>query len=172
MLEKNVGIASENTVHEDSDSGVVFSEAEFGQHKVNRSVSGVREIAGWGGNTYLSTEDIINAAKRDTKTATYDSKAPPCDQNTISNHQNTTSSFPNTVQNDSFTDPSDLNAVPSDLNTVPSDPSKRVFLNHRSVTRLKDIKYKRISKTKSKSMEELRDKLRDSPFLGQDTPKI
>ena len=37
---------------------------------------------------------------------------------------------------------------------------KRVYLNHRSVTRLKDIKYKRISKTKSKSMEELRDKLR------------
>ena len=47
------------------------------------------------------------------------------------------------------------------LRPDPSDPSpKRVYLNHRSVTRLKDIKYKRISKTKSKSMEELRDKLR------------
>ena len=42
--------------------------------------------------------------------------------------------------------------------------SRRVFLNHRNITKMKDIKYKRITKTKSKSMEELRDKLRDSPF--------
>ena len=39
-------------------------------------------------------------------------------------------------------------------------PGRRVFLNHRNITRMKDVKYKRISKTKSKSMEELRDKLR------------
>jgi len=42
--------------------------------------------------------------------------------------------------------------------------SRRVYLNHRNITKMKDIKYKRITKTKSKSMEELRDKLRDSPF--------
>ena len=38
--------------------------------------------------------------------------------------------------------------------------SRRVYLNHRNITKMKDIKYKRITKTKSKSMEELRDKLR------------
>jgi len=42
--------------------------------------------------------------------------------------------------------------------------SRRVYLNHRNITKMKDIKYKRITKSKSKSMEELRDKLRDSPF--------
>merc|ERR1712106_761383 len=63
--------------------------------------------------------------------------------------------------------PGEPKIVPSEPKTTPSEPSKRVFLNHRSVTRLKDIKYKRISKTKSKSMEELRDKLRDSPLLDR-----
>ena len=38
--------------------------------------------------------------------------------------------------------------------------SRRVYLNHRNITKMKDIKYKRITKSKSKSMEELRDKLR------------
>uniref|UniRef100_A0A1B0DP01 Uncharacterized protein n=1 Tax=Phlebotomus papatasi TaxID=29031 RepID=A0A1B0DP01_PHLPP len=36
----------------------------------------------------------------------------------------------------------------------------RVMLNHRSITRPKDVKYKRINKAKSKSLEELRDKLK------------
>ena len=40
--------------------------------------------------------------------------------------------------------------------------SRRVYLNHRNITKMKDIKYKRITKTKSKSMEELRDKLRNA----------
>ena len=49
--------------------------------------------------------------------------------------------------------------------------SRRVYLNHRNITKMKDIKYKRITKTKSKSMEELRDKLRDSPFpLDKEDP--
>ena len=39
--------------------------------------------------------------------------------------------------------------------------SRRVYLNHRNITKMKDIKYKRITKSKSKSMEELRDKLRE-----------
>ncbi|XP_018331367.1 uncharacterized protein LOC108741179 [Agrilus planipennis] len=36
----------------------------------------------------------------------------------------------------------------------------RVMLNHRSVTKPKDVKYKRINKAKSKSLEELRGKLK------------
>lgn len=36
----------------------------------------------------------------------------------------------------------------------------RVMLNHRAITRPKDVKYKRINKAKSKSLEELRGKLR------------
>ena len=45
--------------------------------------------------------------------------------------------------------------------------SRRVYLNHRNITKMKDIKYKRITKTKSKSMEELRDKLRNADFKFQ-----
>ena len=45
--------------------------------------------------------------------------------------------------------------------------SRRVYLNHRNITKMKDIKYKRITKTKSKSMEELRDKLRNAEFKFQ-----
>jgi hypothetical protein len=37
----------------------------------------------------------------------------------------------------------------------------RVMSNHRSVTKVKDVKYKRINKAKSKSLEELRGKLRN-----------
>ena len=43
---------------------------------------------------------------------------------------------------------------------------KRLYLNHRSVTRLKDLKYKRISKTHSRSLEELRLKLRFGKMCG------
>jgi hypothetical protein len=35
--------------------------------------------------------------------------------------------------------------------------------NHRSVTKPKDVKYKRINKAKSKSLEELRGRLRVEP---------
>lgn len=48
----------------------------------------------------------------------------------------------------------------SEGSSCTAGPGRRVFLNHRNITRMKDVKYKRISKTKSKSMEELRDKLR------------
>ena len=34
---------------------------------------------------------------------------------------------------------------------------KRVYINHRSVTRLRDLKYRRITRTKARSMEELRE---------------
>lgn len=37
----------------------------------------------------------------------------------------------------------------------------RVMSNHRSVTKPKDVKYKRINKAKSKSLEELRGKLKN-----------
>lgn len=37
----------------------------------------------------------------------------------------------------------------------------RVMLNHRSVTKPKDVKYKRINKAKSKSLEELRGRLKN-----------
>lgn len=37
----------------------------------------------------------------------------------------------------------------------------RVMSNHRSVTKPKDVKYKRINKAKSKSLEELRGRLRN-----------
>ena len=44
LLEKNIEIPSENILHEDSDSGVVFSEIEFSHQKVNRSILGVINI--------------------------------------------------------------------------------------------------------------------------------
>ena len=40
---------------------------------------------------------------------------------------------------------------------------KRVYINHRSVTRVRDLKYRRITRTKARSMEELREKLREGP---------
>ena len=42
---------------------------------------------------------------------------------------------------------------------------KRVYINHRSVTRVRDLKYRRITRTKARSMEELREKLREGPLL-------
>ena len=55
-------------------------------------------------------------------------------------------------------DSNDSNDPPE--NTKYNLASRRVYLNHRNITKMKDIKYKRITKSKSKSMEELRDKLR------------
>ena len=139
MLEKNVETVSENTGHEDSDSGVVFSEAEVSQQRINRSVSGVIKYVG----TSENTGDIISKYQRSLKSEKND---------------NPVLEYPTTAPNDQIIISLEQRTTPSEPKT--SDPSKRVFLNHRSVTRLKDIKYKRISKTKSKSMEELRDKLR------------
>lgn len=42
----------------------------------------------------------------------------------------------------------------------PTTQYNRVMSNHRSVTKPKDVKYKRINKAKSKSLEELRGRLR------------
>ena len=50
---------------------------------------------------------------------------------------------------------------PAENNKYNLVTSRRVYLNHRNITKMKDIKYKRITKSKSKSMEELRDKLRE-----------
>ena len=44
----------------------------------------------------------------------------------------------------------------------------RVMSNHRSVTKPKDVKYKRINKAKSKSLEELRDKLKNWLIISND----
>ena len=133
LLEKNVETVGENTGHEDSDSGVVVSEAEVSMQRINRSVSGVIKYGGTRENKlYQRYLKSSKSEKNENAVLEY-----PNDRIIISLEQRTTPSEPKT-----------------------SDPSKRVFLNHRSVTRLKDIKYKRISKTKSKSMEELRDKLR------------
>ena len=133
LLEKNVETVGENTGHEDSDSGVVVSEAEVSMQRINRSVSGVIKYGGTRENKlYQRYLKSSKSEKNENAVLEY-----PNDPIIISLEQRNTPSEPKT-----------------------SDPSKRVFLNHRSVTRLKDIKYKRISKTKSKSMEELRDKLR------------
>jgi hypothetical protein len=43
----------------------------------------------------------------------------------------------------------------------------RVMSNHRSVTKPKDVKYKRINKAKSKSLEELRGRLKNWVDRGQ-----
>jgi len=144
LLEKNVETVGENTGHEDSDSGVVVSEAEVSMMRINRSVSGVIKYGGTRENKlYQRYLKSSKSEKNENAVLEY-----PNDPIIISLEQRTTPSEPKT-----------------------SDPSKRVFLNHRSVTRLKDIKYKRISKTKSKSMEELRDKLRDSPFTDRETSR-
>merc|ERR1711892_1593169 len=63
LLEKTVDAPSDTICHEDSDSGVVFSEAEVSQQRVNRSVSGVIKTFGLAGLTrdiqsFRSTEDL------------------------------------------------------------------------------------------------------------------
>ena len=138
LLEKNVETVGENTGHEDSDSGVVVSEVEVSQLRINRSVSGVIKYGG----TREKKRDIINKYQRSLQNSKSEK------------NENAVLEYPN----DPIIISLEQRTTPSEPKT--SDPSKRVFLNHRSVTRLKDIKYKRISKTKSKSMEELRDKLR------------
>ena len=45
---------------------------------------------------------------------------------------------------------------------------KRVYINHRSVTRVRDLKYRRITRTKARSMEELREKLREGPLFTKE----
>ena len=45
---------------------------------------------------------------------------------------------------------------------------KRVYINHRSVTRVRDLKYRRITRTKARSMEELREKLREGPMYAKE----
>ena len=57
-------------------------------------------------------------------------------------------------------DSQDHTETETENNNYPLVTSRRVYLNHRNITKMKDIKYKRITKSKSKSMEELRDKLR------------
>ncbi|CAG9769576.1 unnamed protein product [Ceutorhynchus assimilis] len=46
----------------------------------------------------------------------------------------------------------------------------RVMSNHRSVTKPKDVKYKRINKAKSKSLEELRGRLKNWVEQGSKIP--
>lgn len=48
----------------------------------------------------------------------------------------------------------------------------RVMSNHRSVTKPKDVKYKRINKAKSKSLEELRGRLKNWVEQGSKLPGI
>ena len=45
---------------------------------------------------------------------------------------------------------------------------KRVYINHRSVTRVRDLKYRRITRTKARSMEELREKLREGSLFTKE----
>ena len=49
-----------------------------------------------------------------------------------------------------------------------SEGHKRVYLNHRAVRRVRDLKYRRITRTKARSMEELREKLRDRPVYARE----
>lgn len=48
----------------------------------------------------------------------------------------------------------------------------RVMSNHRSVTKPKDVKYKRINKAKSKSLEELRGRLKNWVEQGSKLPGV
>lgn len=48
----------------------------------------------------------------------------------------------------------------------------RVMSNHRSVTKPKDVKYKRINKAKSKSLEELRGRLKNWVEQGTKLPGV
>jgi len=51
--------------------------------------------------------------------------------------------------------------------TATATTYNRVMSNHRSVTKPKDVKYKRINKAKSKSLEELRGRLKNWVDRGQ-----
>ncbi|KAF5280682.1 hypothetical protein FQA39_LY05330 [Lamprigera yunnana] len=65
---------------------------------------------------------------------------------------NTEKSFKGTAEQDSDKNSSGVNQVTT---------YNRVMSNHRSVTKPKDVKYKRINKAKSKSLEELRGRLKN-----------
>jgi len=57
-------------------------------------------------------------------------------------------------------DSTSKNGVVSERENIQQSLVKRVQLNHRSITKPRDVKYRRISKSKSKSMDELREQLR------------
>ncbi|XP_060523548.1 uncharacterized protein LOC132700334 isoform X2 [Cylas formicarius] len=57
-------------------------------------------------------------------------------------------------------------------NASPVRTYNRVMLNHRSVTKPKDVKYKRINKAKSKSLEELRGRLKNWVEQGSKIPGV
>ncbi|XP_075149158.1 uncharacterized protein LOC142223180 [Haematobia irritans] len=68
-------------------------------------------------------------------------------------------------------DDEELNAAEPPKSQSPMTNYNRVMSNHRSVTKPKDVKYKRINKAKSKSLEELRGRLKNlvekvDPVLG------
>lgn len=89
----------------------------------------------------------------------------PCQDSVISE-----TTFLPSVREDEPLKTSDCRSLPSEnpASVVPcslSSPSSlgvynRVMSNHRSVTKPKDVKYKRISRVKSRSLEELRGRLR------------
>merc|ERR1712113_1185723 len=57
-------------------------------------------------------------------------------------------------------DSTSKNGIVSERGNTQQSLVKRVQLNHRSITKPRDVKYRRISKSKSKSMDELREQLR------------
>ncbi|XP_066156322.1 uncharacterized protein [Euwallacea fornicatus] len=59
---------------------------------------------------------------------------------------------------------------PKPANTNQVKTYNRVMSNHRSVTKPKDVKYKRINKAKSKSLEELRGRLKNWVEQGSKLP--
>lgn len=64
------------------------------------------------------------------------------------------------------------NAEQKPNNTNQVKTYNRVMSNHRSVTKPKDVKYKRINKAKSKSLEELRGRLKNWVEQGSKLPGI
>ena len=146
----------------DSDSGVVISESENEQRRVERSISEVvRKEASFIQNRHISAVlscDIIETDSSEL-VKTLKSKGNENKVRMTSFHKADMRVF-KTGRRQMNQDSEVFKTKENQRDKGNQDTRRRIFLNHRSVTRLKDLKYKRISKTKSRSLEALRGKLR------------
>ena len=146
----------------DSDSGVVISESENEQRRVERSISEVvRKEASFIQNPHIPADlscDIIETDSSEL-VKTLKSKGHESKVRMTSFHKADMRVF-KTSRSQKNQDSEVFKTKENQRDKGNQDKRRRIFLNHRSVTRLKDFKYKRISKTKSRSLEALRGKLR------------
>ena len=146
----------------DSDSGVVISESDNEQQRVERSISEViRKDALFIQHPHITADLSCDIDEKDSfeRVKTLKSKS---SENKIKLTRIHKADMRVWKQSSRQVDQDSegFKTKENQRDKWNQDTRRRIFLNHRSVTRLKDLKYKRISKTKSRSLEALRGKLR------------